>query len=89
MKYVNEFFISLFTILLNYKFTIFPFQNVQCETTHAYDIICNLGSTNTICCTGYIRPCERVGSGTFPTLNILPLISSLVFVVLAFELRAS
>jgi hypothetical protein len=88
MKYVNEVFMSLFTILLNPKFTIFPFQNVQCEKTHAYDIICNLGNTNTICSTGYIRPCERIGSGTFPTLNILSLISSLIFVVLTFALRA-
>jgi hypothetical protein len=85
MKYVNEFFMSLFTILFNHKFTIFPFQNVQRETTHTYDIICNLGSSNTICCTGYIRPCKRIDSGTFPTLNILPLI----FVVLSFELRDS
>jgi hypothetical protein len=80
----------LFIVLFYHKFTIFSFWNMfQWETIHACDTIWNLGDANTICCsTGCIRPRERLGSRTFPTLTCYLLLLFFILVVLVLELGA-
>jgi hypothetical protein len=55
-------------MLLNSQFFLFKTCPHACDTRW---ILC---ATNTICCTGYVRPRVRMGSRTWPILTCLTLI---------------